>query len=87
MVTDYWERLCHSFARALPDSRGLYHAPSDGTRYAARRRGEEAVDDQAWLQSPAWREKLAAAQRDVDEGRVRSHESGEAFLASLDDDE
>jgi AbrB family looped-hinge helix DNA binding protein len=40
---------------------------------------------QAWFWSPSWQAGEAAASADIEAGRVARFESGEDFLASLDD--
>jgi antitoxin MazE len=43
-------------------------------------------DDQAWYWTTEWQEGEAEADDDIKNGRVTTHESADAFLASLGDD-
>jgi antitoxin (DNA-binding transcriptional repressor) of toxin-antitoxin stability system len=49
-----------------------------------RRLARIVPEEDAWMYSPAWQDKLRAAQADLAAGRVRSFNNDEEFLAHLD---
>src|SRR5580698_7397175 len=49
-----------------------------------RRLARIVPEEDAWVYSPAWQEKLRAAEADLAAGRVRQFDSDEDFLAHLD---
>ncbi len=49
------------------------------------RRRVEIDPDQAWFWTPAWQARVQEGLADAAAGRTTHHESGEAFLASLDE--
>jgi antitoxin (DNA-binding transcriptional repressor) of toxin-antitoxin stability system len=50
-----------------------------------RRLARIVPEEDAWVYSPAWREKLREADEDVAAGRVRHFASDDEFLAHLND--
>jgi hypothetical protein len=54
-----------------------------------RRLARIVPEEDAWVYSPVWQDKLREAEADVAEGRVRRFDSDEDFLAHLEqlDDE
>jgi prevent-host-death family protein len=50
-----------------------------------RRLARIVPEEDAWVYSPAWQDKLREAAGDVAAGRVRRFETDEEFLAHLDD--
>ncbi len=50
-----------------------------------RRLARIVPEEDAWVYSPVWREKLREARADVTTGRIQRFDSDDEFLAHLDD--
>jgi antitoxin (DNA-binding transcriptional repressor) of toxin-antitoxin stability system len=50
-----------------------------------RRLARIVPDEDAWIYSPAWQDKLREAEADVAAGRVRRFDTDDDFLAHLED--
>jgi antitoxin (DNA-binding transcriptional repressor) of toxin-antitoxin stability system len=50
-----------------------------------RRLARIVPEEDAWIYSPAWQEKLREAEADITAGRVQRFDSDDAFLAHLDE--
>jgi antitoxin (DNA-binding transcriptional repressor) of toxin-antitoxin stability system len=50
-----------------------------------RRLARIVPEEDAWIYSPAWQEKLHEAENDIAAGRVQRFDSDDAFLARLDE--
>jgi hypothetical protein len=50
-----------------------------------RRLARIVPEEDAWVYSPPWQDKLREAQADITAGRVRRFESDDEFLAHLDE--
>jgi antitoxin (DNA-binding transcriptional repressor) of toxin-antitoxin stability system len=50
-----------------------------------RRLARIVPEEDAWIYSPAWQEKLREAEADITAGRVQRFDSDDAFLTHLDE--